>query len=118
VIGLPGDNIRIRRGQRVLINGQLLEESSYVKDAPNYNSNTLGDIGGRRIRPYGDPGNLNAAKPIVVPPGQLFVLADNRNDGEDSHVWGMLGDDRVIGRPLIKFDPTLEIVQLPRYGTK
>ncbi len=70
VIGLPGDHIRVARNQGVFINGQLLNESAYVKELPAYDLNVLGDIGGRSnsgqaIRPYGNPRQAN--EPIIVP---------------------------------------------------
>ncbi|MCT0199260.1 signal peptidase I, partial [Synechococcus sp. CS-1325] len=35
--------------------------------------------------------------PLVVPPGHLLVLGDNRNASLDSHLWGPLPADHVIG---------------------
>lgn len=106
VVGLPGDHIRIQKGEGVYINGQLLDESSYVKEAPNYDRNVLGDIGGpsstgKMIRPFGDEARQN--DPIIVPAGHLFMMGDNRNNSEDSHVWGFLPQDRVIGRACLLF---------------
>ncbi|HEY9869840.1 MAG TPA: signal peptidase I, partial [Candidatus Obscuribacterales bacterium] len=59
VIGLPGDHIRVQKGVGVFINGELLDESVYAKERPNYDLNVLGDIGGRSstgavIHPYGN----------------------------------------------------------------
>ncbi len=110
VIGLPGDEIRIARNQGVFINGQLLPESSYIKEPPAYDLNVLGDIQGRSnttdsIRPYGDS---QAKEPIIVPTGHLFMMGDNRNNSEDSHVWGFLDQNRVIGRACLLFWRQLE----------
>lgn len=65
VIGLPGDHIRVAKNQGVFINGQLLNESAYIKELPAYDLNLLGDIQGRSnagefIRPYGDSSILTS----------------------------------------------------------
>ena len=36
--------------------------------------------------------------PFVVPPGELFVLGDNRNQSVDSHVWGSVPVATVVGK--------------------
>ena len=118
VIGLPRDRIGIVHGQGVFVNGQRLNEASYIKEAPNYDLNVLADIGGRNIddtviRPYGDMGD--ARNPIVVPADQLFVLGDNRNNSQDSHIFGMVKQDRVIGRVQVRFFPSFKIIELPMY---
>jgi signal peptidase I len=102
VVGLAGDNIRIEAGKGVFVNGKLLSEP-YVAAKPDYNLKVLSDIGGTstagsRIRPFGSD-----THPIVVPPGQLFMMGDNRNDSADSHFWGFLDEGRVIGRLIAIF---------------
>lgn len=74
-VALAGDTVEVRAGQGLLLNGQLLPEA-YVLEAPHYN--------------WG---------PEVVPAGSLCVLGDNRNNSFDSHYWGFLKADRVIGAP-------------------
>jgi signal peptidase I len=115
VIGLPGDMIRVQAGQGVYVNGQLLDESAYIKEIPNYNLNVMGDIRGRNmdmrsIQYESDAKKLN--DPIMVPAHHLFMMGDNRNNSEDGHVWGFLDQNRVIGRAFLliwrKLDP-------PRY---
>lgn len=116
VIGLPGDHIRVAKGQGVFINGQLLNESAYIKEVPDYDLNVLGDIQGRSasnaiIRPYGDSAQAN--QPIVIPPGHLFMMGDNRNNSEDGHVWGFLDQKRVIGRACLLFWRQFEAPKYP-----
>lgn len=102
VIGLPGDRIRVVRGIGVSINDQILDESSYVKEAPNYNLAVLGDIGGlienKQFFPYKD--GAESGQAIVVPPGHLFILGDNRNNSLDSHHFGFVEQRTVVGRIL------------------
>lgn len=79
VVGLPGDVVSIGRGQ-IFINGQLLEEP-YISIHPDY--------GGE----------------WTVPASQLFVLGDNRSNSLDSHNWGTVPLDYVIGKALFVYWP-------------
>ena len=54
-----------------------------------------------------------AAAPIYngewhVPAGNLFVLGDNRNDSSDSHAWGLLPIENVIGKAVLIYWPIPE----------
>ena len=82
VIGLPGDKVRISGGV-VQVNGQVLEEP-YIAAAPIYT------------------GEWN------VPEDNLFVLGDNRNDSSDSHAWGLLPIENVIGKAILIYWPIPE----------
>ncbi|GGA08592.1 signal peptidase I [Okeania sp. KiyG1] len=86
VIGLPGDTIRIENGL-VYINDQPLTEN-YIAEPPEY---TL---------PIS----------VEVPNNQYFVMGDNRNNSNDSHVWGFLPKKNIIGRAIFRFWP------YPRFG--
>lgn len=88
VIGLPGERVEIMQGQ-VYINGQPLHEP-YVKAAPLYDFPEQ-----------------------VVPANQYFVLGDNRNSSSDSHVWGMVPIENIIGRALLCYWPPQEWGMLP-----
>lgn len=79
VIGLPGETVSVHNGV-VSVNGAPLAEP-YIASPPAYD----GDW--------------------VVPEGQLFVLGDNRNDSRDSHQWGLLPIENVIGRAVIIYWP-------------
>ena len=82
VIGLPGDQISIQNGT-VKVNGVTMDEP-YIAEKPNY-------TGAWRI-----------------PEGQLFVLGDNRNDSSDSHAWGLLPLNNVIGKAVLIYWPPPE----------
>ena len=82
IVGLPGDQVRIGSGH-VTVNGQTLDET-YINAAPNYSGEWR------------------------VPEGYLFVLGDNRNDSSDSHMWGYLPEQNVIGKALLIYWPPPE----------
>jgi signal peptidase I len=75
VIGLPGETVSIHN-DAVYINNHRLKEP-YV--GPGY----------RPIYSY---------SPTKVPRGDYFVLGDNRNNSDDSHLWGMLAKRYILGR--------------------
>lgn len=79
IIGLPGDTIKIVNGT-VYINDTILNEP-YVAAAPRYQSEW------------------------VVPDVSVFVLGDNRNNSSDSHNWGPVPMENVIGRALFVYWP-------------
>ena len=82
VIGLPGDQVEIKNGE-VLVNGQALSED-YIAASPVYES--VWD----------------------VPSDSLFVLGDNRNNSSDSHNWGPVPLDLVIGKATFIYWPPTE----------
>jgi signal peptidase I len=80
IIGVPGDLVEVRAG-RVYLNGQLQDEP-YIKDGASYDR----------------PGQ-------IVPTGQYFVLGDNRPNSSDSHVWGFVPADNLVGKAWFAYWP-------------
>ncbi|RJQ45318.1 MAG: signal peptidase I [Gaiellales bacterium] len=78
VVGLPGDTVEVRGG--------------------------LTKVNGRLFTVAGDGGMPSYTMPEEeVPPDTLFVLGDNRDLSMDSHVWGFLPRDNVVGSVLIVY---------------
>ncbi len=94
VIGLPGDVVEVR-DRKVFINGIPISEP-YVKEEPLY---TFG--------------------PVTVPPGEYFVLGDNRNNSYDSHAWDypFVSRKMVEGRVVMIVFPLrrIRIIRRPTY---
>jgi signal peptidase I len=79
VIGVPGDQVRIEQG-RIFINGTYVSEP-YIDQLGAYS------------------GTWNLEK------DDFFVLGDNRNNSSDSHNWGILPRDNLIGRAWVIYWP-------------
>ena len=92
VIAVAGETVQIKRdddpngfpgsecgGCGVYVNGVRLDEP-YVRQTPDYD--------------YG---------PVTIPPGDIFVLGDNRRNSSDSHAWGPLQVDSIIGIAFISY---------------
>jgi signal peptidase I len=80
VIGTPGQIIQVRNG-KVYRNNVPIQED-YIAEPPNYQMEA-----------------------VQVPENYLFVMGDNRNNSNDSHVWGFLPKDNVIGHACYRFWP-------------
>jgi signal peptidase I len=80
VIGLPGETVAVHNG-RVYINNRRLSEP-YIQTPPDY---TFG--------------------PSTVPPNNYFVLGDNRNNSQDSHLWKWLPREDIIGKAWVSYWP-------------
>lgn len=87
VIGLPREKVEVKGG-KVYVNNQPLAEQ-YIEDRPQYN--------------YG---------PVIVPNNQYLVLGDNRNNSYDSHYWGFVPRENIIGRAFVRFWPIKRIGEL------
>jgi signal peptidase I len=81
VIGLPGETVEGRLGH-VYINNHLL------------------------LEPYLPAGlQTETFTPVKVPPGQLWVMGDNRPNSDDSHEFGTIPAHSVVGRAILRAWP-------------
>lgn len=92
VVGVPGDKVEIKPNQdgrySVYINDKPLSEP-YVPDAYDYPPCTEAMFCG----------------PFVIPEKQYFMLGDNRGNSQDGRYWGLLPEERFIGKAIFVFWP-------------
>lgn len=80
VIGIPKDKIEVKNGQ-LFVND--IAQQKYLTD--NHINYSIG--------------------PVIVPEQSLWVMGDNRNNSMDSHIWGFLPYEKVIGQAIIRYWP-------------
>jgi len=92
LIGKPGDVVSVEAGV-VSVNGKPLNEP-YISAPPDYVSTW------------------------TVPNDAVFVLGDNRNYSYDSHSWGFVPVNDVVGKALLVYWPldAVKLLTRPDYG--
>jgi signal peptidase I len=110
VIGLPGDRIRIV-DQQVYVNGRKTEEPYVAHDAGA--DDPFGDNFPpsekyfllRGVRPEWAAEMMSNVRDgeLIVPPGNYFVMGDNRDHSWDSRYWGFVDREAVMGRPVFVY---------------
>ena len=104
VVGLPGDKIAIKNKILYLNNSaavyvtlgadilnDLPGKEYYAAYRESFASSTHSVITNRSER-------SESFGPVVVPPGHIFVLGDNRDSSDDSRYWGMVPVRNLEGR--------------------
>src|SRR5271154_270379 len=114
VIGLPGDRLKLV-DQQMYVNGKLLSEPYVVHD-PLANTNSydpfINSFPPRRDQMISrqvveESGwretlrNYVEGDELVVPPGKLFAMGDNRDHSSDSRYWGFVDRTAIMGRPFL-----------------
>jgi signal peptidase I len=129
VIGLPGDRIAVHGGY-LWRNGEKVDEPSYERDMNTGTWTCNPGPGGYciadpMIYDFPEPNVFGIPAPpdgnylyhghsfdfpithgeYVVPKGCIFAMGDNRNESNDSHAWGPLPRQNVLGKAFCIFWP-------------
>jgi signal peptidase I len=120
VIGLPGDTVAYE-DKKLTINGKPVPETAmpdyFDSESIGYSKQFMEDLGNGRKNailnnpqvppyimgaedfPFRDNCNYNAqGVTCKVPPGNYFMMGDNRDNSADSRYWGFVPDQNIVGR--------------------
>ncbi len=84
IVAGPGDRLRVVNGHPV-VNGKMAHEDF--------------------IRPCRDFSECNLPQEITIPPGEYFMMGDNRGFSDDSRSWGPVPRDWIIGQAFVTYWP-------------
>jgi signal peptidase I len=111
VVALAGDKVELRAGS-LLVNGTAIparQLDSVVIPAANVHVRRPDDqyqeweetLEGRTYRVFRvSGGERSSFGPVTVPPGHFFMLGDNRDNNNDSRLYGPIPVDSIVGRAL------------------
>jgi signal peptidase I len=102
LVGMPGDTLRMKKGT-LYINSDSLDELYAQHTDPSGDGNhpwmdwqvSFLTDSAASLPYYPTRDNWG---PVVVPPGQFFVLGDNRDESLDSRYWGFIKRPQIKGR--------------------
>ena len=118
-IGLPGDRIHLRKGI-VYLNG-VAQNEPYAGMPTNdgvyehgyipYRDDFPSDVAGISEQAINNHASLWAVElpshiqgdDLVVPPGTVFAMGDNRTESLDGRYWGFVPQENIMGRPLFVY---------------
>ncbi len=131
-IGVPGDHIRLEN-KHLILNGRPVDEPYAFHIADNHmpyrdDFPSAPPIEGLRPQAAEMLAHHVVNGELVVPPGFIFAMGDNRENSDDSRFWGFVPRENIIGTPLVVYwsfdapteemsDPNISIDHILNIGT-
>ena len=108
LVGMPGDTLQMKNA--VLWRNGVAQSEPYVEHVDSLTDTSAPEMrdwqvnyllpGVNRVTYHPSRDNWG---PLVVAPGQYFVMGDNRDNSYDSRYWGFIDRKVIRGRPLFVY---------------
>jgi signal peptidase I len=121
-IGMPGDRVRLDHKQLVLngvpVNEPYIQHVPALEDFYRDNFPASAPLG---LQPSAAEmlRNCMVNGELVVPPGHIFAMGDNRENSSDSRFWGLVPRENIVGTPFLvywSYDAPTEDLNTPGFG--
>jgi len=119
VVGIPGDTVEYRN-KVVYINGEAQTLTQMTPDGslvvPPLTEEASEQLGDREHRIWRRMTQGRDFGPIQIPSGQYFVMGDNRDNSNDSRVWGFVDDSLIVGRAFAVWMHWEKLLSIPSFS--
>ncbi|MDA8632022.1 signal peptidase I [Litoricolaceae bacterium] len=119
VVGIPGDTVEYRN-KVVYVNGEAQTLTVMALDGsvmmPALTEEASEQLGDREYRIWRRMTQGRNFGPIQIPEGQYFVMGDNRDNSNDSRVWGFVDDSLIVGRAFAVWMHWESLLSIPSFS--